>query len=159
MNVFGGDGNLLSDLEVLAFLILDTWDSQCQYSLPCTIFNPKFSSANYAVCSVWVFTPLILLYGSFYLPVIKIAPLFSFLFCFQWCVGHVGVGIVIVLFLAEFLENMVTIFTTLKIKLALSWYKAQQFIRRQSPKWIGTRHWTCPLKLCHSTGWCVTVNP
>lgn len=64
--------------------------------------------------------------------VIKIIPSLSLLF--QLCLGHTGFGLIIILVfftLSELLENMLTLFATLKGQPALSSYKGQQLILRQ----------------------------
>lgn len=53
---------------------------------------------------------------------------------FQLCLGHTGIGVIIVLVfftLSELLENMLTLFATLKGQPALSFHKGHQLIHRQ----------------------------
>ena len=64
--------------------------------------------------------------------VMKITQSLSLLF--QLCLGHTGVGVIIVLVfftLSELLENMLTLFATLKGQPALSSHKGHQLIPRQ----------------------------
>ena len=84
------------------------------------------------------------------------------------CLGHAGIGVIIILiFMIWTLRKYGHNSHSVKIKLALSWYKAQQLIHRQSQidgllTLIITICWRCTLKLhqleWNNSGWFISVN-